>query len=57
AAVSAARTRRTGRDVTVTLPGGLLRIVWRDDDHILMTGPATFEHEGLLTAEMFPQAA
>ncbi|MFJ5488891.1 diaminopimelate epimerase, partial [Hansschlegelia beijingensis] len=54
---SAARTRRTGRDVTVTLPGGLLRIVWRDDDHILMTGPATFEHEGLLTAEMFPQAA
>ena len=57
AAVSAARTRRTGRDVTVTLPGGPLRIVWRDDDHILMTGPATFEHEGRLTAEMFPQAA
>ncbi len=57
AAVSAARTRRTGRDVTVTLPGGPLRIVWRDDDHILMTGPATFEHEGRLTAEMFPRAA
>lgn len=58
AAVSAARTRRTGRDVVVTLPGGPLRIVWREgDDHILMTGPATFEHEGCLAAEMFSAAA
>ena len=58
AAVSAARTRRTGRDVTVTLPGGPLRIVWREgDDHILMSGPATFEHEGRLAAEMFSAAA
>lgn len=57
AAVSAARTRRTGRDVVVTLPGGPLRIVWREDDHILMSGPAAFEHEGRLTAEMFAAAA
>jgi diaminopimelate epimerase len=58
AAVCAARTRRTGRDVTVTLPGGPLRIVWREsDDHILMSGPATFEHEGRLTAGMFSDAA
>ncbi|MFC7053299.1 diaminopimelate epimerase [Hansschlegelia quercus] len=58
AAVSAARTRRTGRDVTVTLPGGPLRIVWREgDDHILMTGPAELEHRGRLTAEMFSEAA
>lgn len=58
AAVSAARTRRTGRDVVVTLPGGPLRIVWREsDDHILMSGPASFEHEGRLTAEMFAAAA
>ncbi|MDR4308625.1 diaminopimelate epimerase [Chelatococcus sambhunathii] len=58
AAVSAARTRRTGRDVVVTLPGGPLRIVWREgDDHILMTGPAEFEHDGRLTAEMFSAAA
>ena len=58
AAVSAARTRRTGRDVVVTLPGGDLRIVWREaDDHIVMTGPAAFEHDGRLTAEMFPAAA
>ncbi|RXF73139.1 diaminopimelate epimerase [Hansschlegelia zhihuaiae] len=57
AAVSAARTRRTGRDVVVTLPGGPLRIVWREDDHILMTGPAELERQGRLTAEMFSAAA
>lgn len=45
--VSAARTGRTGRDVRVHLPGGPLRIQWREaDDHILMTGPAEFEFSG-----------
>lgn len=45
--VSAARTGRTGRDVSVHLPGGPLRIQWREaDDHILMTGPAEFEFSG-----------
>lgn len=45
--VSAARTGRTGRDVSVHLPGGPLHIKWRDaDDHILMTGPAEFEFSG-----------
>ncbi len=48
AAVSAARTRRTGRSVTVTLPGGPLRIDWRDDDHILMTGPVETEFSGTI---------
>jgi len=48
AAVAAARTGRTGRQVEVALPGGLLTIDWRDDDHIWMTGPAAFEHRGLL---------
>lgn len=45
-AVAAARTRRTGRTVDVELPGGVLTIEWRDDDHIFMTGAAEFEHEG-----------
>ncbi|RUR04457.1 diaminopimelate epimerase, partial [Brucella abortus] len=40
AAVSAARTGRTGRKVTVNVPGGPLLIEWRDDDHVMMTGPA-----------------
>jgi diaminopimelate epimerase len=46
AAVSAARTRRTGRTVTVTVPGGPLHIEWRDDDHVIMTGPAEWEFSG-----------
>jgi len=46
AAVSAARTERTGRDVTVNLPGGPLKIEWRADDHVIMTGPAEWEFSG-----------
>lgn len=45
-AVSAARTGRTGRRVTVTLPGGDLEIYWREDDHVIMTGPAEWEFAG-----------
>src|SRR5690606_12081890 len=47
AAVSAARTNRTGRTVTVTAPsGGQLLIEWRADDHVIMTGPAEWEFSG-----------
>ena len=46
AAVSAARTGRTGRQVTVTVPGGPLSIDWRDDGHAIMTGPAEWEFSG-----------
>lgn len=47
AAVSAVRTRRTERKVTVIVPGGSLQIEWRDDDHVLMTGPAEWEFSGM----------
>jgi diaminopimelate epimerase len=47
-AVSAARTKRTDRKVTVTVPGGDLLIEWRDDDHVIMTGPAEWEFSGVL---------
>lgn len=47
AAVSAARTRRTDRVVTVTVPGGPLLIEWREDDHVIMTGPAEWEFSGM----------
>lgn len=47
AAVSAVRTRRTDRVVTVTVPGGPLLIEWRDDDHVIMTGPAEWEFSGM----------
>ncbi len=54
AAVSAARTRRTGRTVRVTLPGGDLTIEWRErDGHVLMTGPVEFEHNGIFAASTF----
>ena len=42
-AVAAARLRRADRSATVTLPGGYLRIEWRErDDHVLMTGPVAY---------------
>ncbi len=54
AAVAAARLRRTGRKVTVTLPGGDLGIEWREsDDHVHMTGPAEYEFEGRFDPSLF----
>jgi diaminopimelate epimerase len=57
AAVSAVRTGRTGRNVTVTLPGGDLAIAWREaDDHVLMTGPVEYEFEGRFDPALFERA-
>jgi diaminopimelate epimerase len=57
AAVAAARLRRTGRKVTVTLPGGDLVIEWRErDDHVLMTGPVAYEYEGRFDPALFATA-
>jgi diaminopimelate epimerase len=53
-AVAAARLRRTGRLVTVTLPGGDLRVEWRErDEHVLMTGPVAYEYEGKFDPALF----
>ena len=58
AAVAAARLRKTGRNVRVTLPGGDLQIEWREkDDHVLMTGPVAFEHEGRFDPALFTAVA
>lgn len=51
AAVSAVRTRRADRFVTVTVPGGSLQIEWLKNDHVMMTGPATWEFSGKLDPE------
>jgi diaminopimelate epimerase len=52
AAVSAARTGRTGRRVTIDVASSPIRqplvIEWRDDDHVVMTGPAEWEWSGTL---------
>ncbi|NTF88840.1 diaminopimelate epimerase [Agrobacterium rhizogenes] len=52
-AVSAARTGRTGRKVTIDVASapasGQLTIEWREsDDHVIMTGPAEWEWSGLV---------
>ncbi len=46
--VSAARTGRSGRKTSVNVPGGPLTIHWRDDNHVIMTGPAEWEFAGTL---------
>ncbi len=50
--VSGARTGRTGRKVAITVASspnrGMLQIEWRDDDHVIMTGPAEWEWSGTL---------
>ncbi len=52
--VAAARLRRTGRKVTVTLPGGDLAVEWRETDgHVHMTGPVEFEHAGRFDPALF----
>jgi diaminopimelate epimerase len=48
ALVSGVRTQRTARAATVTVPGGDLRIEWRADDHVMLTGPAELEFAGRL---------
>jgi diaminopimelate epimerase len=58
AAVAASRLGRTGRTVTVTLPGGDLLIEWRErDDHVLMTGPVEYEYEGRFDPALFAESA
>jgi diaminopimelate epimerase len=52
-AVAAARLRRTGRMARVSLPGGDLTIEWREkDNHVLMTGPVEYEHQGRFDAAL-----
>ncbi len=56
AVVAAVRTKRTGRKVRVTLPGGDLQIEWRQsDDHVLMSGPVEYEFEGELSPAMLAE--
>ncbi len=46
ALVAASRRGLAGRHAQVALPGGNLDMVWREDDHVLMTGPVALEHRG-----------
>jgi diaminopimelate epimerase len=48
ALVAAHRRGLTGRHATLELDGGDLDIEWRDDNHVIMTGPVAVEFEGEL---------
>ncbi|MEE8445981.1 MAG: diaminopimelate epimerase [Alphaproteobacteria bacterium] len=50
ALVAAHRRGLTGRAATVELDGGRLAIDWRDDDHVVMTGPAAVSFSGSFDA-------
>jgi diaminopimelate epimerase len=48
AALDEAEGRATrGTPYTVDVPGGTLSIVWTEDDHLLLTGPAVLTAEGV----------
>ena len=47
AAVAAFKTGRTGRKSRIVMDGGTLDVEWREaDNHVYLTGPATFVFEG-----------
>lgn len=48
ALVAAHRRGLTDRRATLELDGGSLRIHWRDDDRVVMSGPAELDGEGVL---------
>ena len=45
-AVAAMRRGLVDRAVMVALPGGVLAVEWRDDGHVIMTGPAAESFRG-----------
>jgi diaminopimelate epimerase len=48
---------RTGREASLEFPGGRLRVEWRDDDHVFLTGPAVRVFEGELDSQWLAAAA
>jgi diaminopimelate epimerase len=52
ALVAAHRRGLAGRCGSVELDGGTLDIAWREDGHVIMTGPATVSFEGTFDADL-----
>jgi diaminopimelate epimerase len=52
ALVGAARRGLAGRRATVVVDGGVLEIEWRQDGHVLMTGPVSQPFEGSFDATL-----
>ena len=51
ALVAAHRRGLTGREAAVLVDGGRLDIAWRDDGHVVMTGPVAMSFEGSFDAD------
>ncbi len=54
AAVAANRRGLTGHKVEVTLDGGPLDLEWREDGHVVMTGPVSTSFRGVLNGALLP---
>jgi diaminopimelate epimerase len=54
AAVAAQRRGLTGRKVEVQLDGGPLALEWREDGHVVMTGPVATAFHGVLNGDLAP---
>jgi diaminopimelate epimerase len=52
ALVAAHRRGLTDRRASVELDGGVLDIAWREDSHVIMTGPAAMSFEGVFDADL-----
>jgi diaminopimelate epimerase len=52
ALVAAQRRGLTERRAAVELDGGTLHIAWREDGHVIMTGPATLSFEGVFDTDL-----
>lgn len=51
--VNAARRGLTGRRARIIADGGVLDMVWREDGHVLMTGPTVTSFRGAIDLEAF----
>jgi diaminopimelate epimerase len=54
--VAAVRRGLVDRRATLALDGGVLGIAWRDDDHVIMTGPATDAFTGEIDLGIYEAA-
>jgi diaminopimelate epimerase len=52
ALVAAHRRGLAERRAAVELDGGTLDVAWREDGHVIMTGPATLSFEGVFDADL-----
>jgi diaminopimelate epimerase len=52
--VNAARRGLARRHAVVVVDGGELEITWRDDGHVLMTGPTTLSYRGIIDLSAYP---